>query len=655
MVVWRRLKIGDWKLVNKLLLCFLLVAIPPLILLAFIQYQESTKYLIDMEEKSLSLHAKIISEQVDLYLSGMKNHVLSLALNKRIIDFLSNRTRTVRDVEQFNLYLDHLQSISAEEYSAIFVLDTQGVCRASTDRRFIGTDYGFRSYANAIINQGQKLHISDFCVGLRSLIPGVFLSAPVYDERNAMVGIMVLKVAGTAIGRLVENFRPLNDRGVNTSSDTVGELLQYLASLTQNRGTYPEAYIVNKDGVIISHPNQSFLYKSLDDLPPKVMETIRESRQFLDLEIGSLKNPFLMQLHNQVRTSGSSQSATYVFNRELRVVAIAPLRLQEWTVGVSVNYSQFTYLSRLLLLKLVLIVGVLFAGLFFLTMVLSRFITKPLENLVEVMDRVKKGERDARVVCNRNDELGILSDNFNKLLDVIEDYSRNLEEKVKERTEEIIRLQQENLRLRIIEEKERIFADLHDSIGARLTNIFICTNVAKSQAGRDPHQLQIMLDKIETNCQQAIQDLKEIVQGKHLIPDRPARSEIERVLIPKIQERLRLKNIQLIHQIASLNGDKSLEKGLSEEIDLICEELVSNVLKYSNASTVELNIEIRTDSIGIRFYDNGNGFQLKEAKHNGFGLRNLYRRIHRMKGTIRATSGNRKGTTFHILIPRTEL
>ncbi|MCX7788893.1 MAG: hypothetical protein N2442_14485, partial [Spirochaetes bacterium] len=89
MMSWDLLNVRNWKLVNKLLLSFLLVAIPPLFLLAYIQYQESTKYLLAMEERSLSFHAKIIAEQVDLYQSVMKNHLLYLAHNSRIVDFLS--------------------------------------------------------------------------------------------------------------------------------------------------------------------------------------------------------------------------------------------------------------------------------------------------------------------------------------------------------------------------------------------------------------------------------------------------------------------------------------------------------------------------------------------------------------------------------------
>ncbi|MCX7787400.1 MAG: HAMP domain-containing protein [Spirochaetes bacterium] len=608
-----------------------------------------------MEERSLSFHAKIIAEQVDLYLSGMKNHLLSLAHNSRIVDFLSTPHRTDQEVEQFNLYLDRLQSISPEEYSAIFVLDPQGVCRASTDRRFIGTDYGFRSYAHAILKQGQKLHLSDFCVGLRSLIPGVFVSAPIQTEERRMIGIMVLKVAGTAIGKLVENVRPLDSQEETVARSSSGLLLgmlNHLAGYEQNWGTYPEAYIVNQDGIIISHPNQTFLYKSLDDLDPTVMERIKESRQFLELEIESLKNPFLMSLHTQVREKGTPKSATYIYGEELRVVAISPLKMQEWTVGVSVNYSQFTYLSRILLLKLVLVVGVLFICLVFLTMFLSRLITRPLQGLVGVMERVKKGELSARVSSFRKDELGVLAESFNELLDAVEDYSKNLESKVKVRTEEIIRLQQENLRLRIIEEKERIFADLHDSIGARLTNIFICNNVAKSYQGKNSQELRKMLDKIETNCEQAIQDLKEIIQGKHAVPEGCEQTDFESHLIPKIRERLLLKNIRLSHRILNLDGERPLEANLYDEMDLICEELVSNVLKYSNASSVDLYVELGKNAVRLRFKDDGDGFHLQEAKRRGFGLRNLYKRIRRMGGSIRTSTRNQKGTSFQIVLPR---
>jgi nitrate/nitrite-specific signal transduction histidine kinase len=63
------------------------------------------------------------------------------------------------------------------------------------------------------------------------------------------------------------------------------------------------------------------------------------------------------------------------------------------------------------------------------------------------------------------DEFGVLGDEFNKLVDTVDSYSRDLEEKVRLRTEELWQLQKENTQLRIAEERRRIYRDMHDTIG----------------------------------------------------------------------------------------------------------------------------------------------------------------------------------------------
>ena len=46
-----------------------------------------------------------------------------------------------------------------------------------------------------------------------------------------------------------------------------------------------------------------------------------------------------------------------------------------------------------------------------------------------------------------------LAQRFNELLEIIESYSKEMEQKVENRTQEVLTLQKENTRLRIIEER----------------------------------------------------------------------------------------------------------------------------------------------------------------------------------------------------------
>lgn len=56
-----------------------------------------------------------------------------------------------------------------------------------------------------------------------------------------------------------------------------------------------------------------------------------------------------------------------------------------------------------------------------LSVVVSRGITKPLEQLTLSIDKIKKGNIDERAIYTKNDEIGILAENFNEMLDQIEE------------------------------------------------------------------------------------------------------------------------------------------------------------------------------------------------------------------------------------------
>lgn len=143
-------------------------------------------------------------------------------------------------------------------------------------------------------------------------------------------------------------------------------------------------------------------------------------------------------------------------------------------------------------------------------------IIHPLRGAIEVIEAAGKGDAIIRMPEDRKDEFGILAREFNRLIETVRDYQKELEDKVKERTQKIIELQKENLRLRLIEEKERIYGYLHDSLGARLTNINISNAVAQKVMDKDKKILKDMLQRIETNTRLAISDLQEILKGSPL-------------------------------------------------------------------------------------------------------------------------------------------
>lgn len=324
-----------------------------------------------------------------------------------------------------------------------------------------------------------------------------------------------------------------------------------------------------------------------------------------------------------------------------------------WIIAIGYPYSGITEgLDKTLLvisavyLLLTIMLTITLAG------ISRKLIVKPLENLVSVMKMIESGNNAARADVTTDNEFSILGAQFNRLFELVQEYSQCLEKKVDERTREVINLQHENTRLRIIEEKERIISELHDSIGAKLTNINICNNVAISLAGRDESDLVRMLKVTDDNCTNAMHELRDIVNG---ISRQNASEQLICFIGEEIPDRLELKNITAA--VKWKVRKKTFIAGITEEtageLVKIMEELTSNILKHSMANNVKIEISMSKKIFEIIFRDNGSGFnpEGQGSADSGYGLKNIRQRIEKTGGTVRIESKPGGGTTVILVFP----
>lgn len=354
----------------------------------------------------------------------------------------------------------------------------------------------------------------------------------------------------------------------------------------------------------------------------------------------------------RVRIEGSDMLVSYRLSKPLG-----------WHLLVALPYAQILFNARWLL-TLITIIEVLLMGM--LTIVISiitnRFITSPLHRIIKVVNRIEGGDRTARIEVGGEDEFGILGRELNKLVDTVDQYSSSLEQRVRERTEEVQSLQQEITRLRILEERKRIYRDMHDSIGAKLTNIFFCVNVARKLMEREGlgavEKLKELFDDVETNSLEAMKHVKSIVGG--LDEGEPEGSgmgwgserDFGAFLSASIRKRLEMRGIEFSCRIDPPQALSALDSTAAGELEKVFDELVSNVLKHSGANTVELEVTEKEDSLHVRFSDNGQGIEPKEAARQGTGLQNIRFRIEALGGRLSMDTAPGEGTRFTFELSR---
>jgi signal transduction histidine kinase len=93
----------------------------------------------------------------------------------------------------------------------------------------------------------------------------------------------------------------------------------------------------------------------------------------------------------------------------------------------------------------------------------------------------------------------------------------------------------------------------------------------------------------------------------------------------------------------------------------VCKEIINNILKHSNSSEIDLNLNFTTDLINMVITYNGKGINDEDAKvimgkSKGLGLKSIYSRVQILDGNLKYTAPNRELAAVHIQVPvKTEI
>ncbi len=131
------------------------------------------------------------------------------------------------DVEAVNRALvRHLASCA--DLNFVFVLDSRGICRASTSAKMIGKDYQFRPYWQ--FSMRGEPYITDVFISVESLHPMVVYSVPIRSG-GEVVGVLVTSTDASEVSRPVAQDRRRR-RGVSTGN----EILRLRSAFGRVRG-----------------------------------------------------------------------------------------------------------------------------------------------------------------------------------------------------------------------------------------------------------------------------------------------------------------------------------------------------------------------------------------------------------------------------------
>jgi signal transduction histidine kinase len=227
-----------------------------------------------------------------------------------------------------------------------------------------------------------------------------------------------------------------------------------------------------------------------------------------------------------------------------------------------------------------------------------------------------------------------------------------LRRQVAERTRQLERQIQERQRAErwreIEQERARVAHDLHDDLGAGLTEVNMLSSLVKSPTTSTDEKNRYLDDLTETAARM-VTSLDEIVWAVN--PRNDTIASLASYFASYAQRLLDLASVSCGLDVADDLPEHPLDPKFRQEIFLAFKEALTNIVRHAQATQVWLRISVREERLTVELADNGRGFNSHEYKTGDDGLTNMKERLKSLGGDCEITSKIQSGTTLRFQAP----
>lgn len=199
---------------------------------------------------------------------------------------------------------------------------------------------------------------------------------------------------------------------------------------------------------------------------------------------------------------------------------------------------------------------------------------------------------------------------------------------------------------RLIEtERMRIARDIHDDLGARLTQISLVSAFAQNDPSTNARQT---LTQISVMAKDLVAALHETLWTVN--PENDHLNAVSDFICHLAQTLCETAGIRYRVHAQPMPPDRIITSNLRHHIILAVKESVNNAIKHGAASQLTLNIALVENTLSIAVSDNGRGFNPQTVKQ-GNGLQNMQHRMQTLNGLCQITPAESGGTQIRFSIP----
>jgi signal transduction histidine kinase len=209
------------------------------------------------------------------------------------------------------------------------------------------------------------------------------------------------------------------------------------------------------------------------------------------------------------------------------------------------------------------------------------------------------------------------------------------------------RLQHQAEQIAVLEERQRLARDMHDSVTQSLYSVTLYANAAALALAAGKGEVAAeYLSELQATAQEGMRDMRLLIFQLH-----PPVLEAEG-LVAALQARLAaVEERGGLQTYLRVEGERRLPISIEEELYWIAQEALNNVRKHAAANNVTVHLQFTAAMVRLEVIDDGVGFDPDAARAEGRGsggLRSIADRTKRLGGTLQYESSPNQGTQLRV-------
>ena len=200
--------------------------------------------------------------------------------------------------------------------------------------------------------------------------------------------------------------------------------------------------------------------------------------------------------------------------------------------------------------------------------------------------------------------------------------------------------------LSVVEERNRLARDLHDSVAQTLFSIDLTAEAAATLVEQNPAEAKDRIQELQRLGRDATSTLRTLIF--ELRPAEVAGSGLAETLERYVAG---LRRVYPVKIDVRTEGEGRIKPSVERQLFGIAQEALNNALKHSGASEIDVRLAVADQGATLSISDNGSGFDPRvrydalSARSKRLGLTSMQERADSLGGHLRIDSKPGAGTT----------